>query len=457
MYPFQKITLIGSSLLASVSAFAAGQMHVFESDAQGFNTKTYFYEAAKEVVAFDAQFTTAQAKAALAYLRTKTAKPVTYLVITHPNPDKFNGASAFQRAGAKVVASRATHDALAGVQDYKKNFFVNVAKMFSEADYPKLTSVDLVFDESKELKLQSGEKVQLSELGKAGVSSNQTVAYIPELRQLVVGDLVHYRAHAWFEGGVATGKPVPRIDSWIEVLNGLNKKFPASTTILGGRGREGNLKTVTAWQIEYLKRADRLVANYVRTLAAPAELSNEKANSHWEALRRKFEAEFPDTDLSYMIQYGVYGLALAKAADRQRDPASMAACRVDLRSEEGIEIELSYHVAFTGGPFTTPDLIAKVSGQDFATEEDLSFDWQTFYRGQAQGGSQSYALANSGDGSYRADIASPVSISTRIPDGQTEQRITIVRNGRKLIDPVGHKDYFVVNLYQTHAEKNCWN
>jgi hypothetical protein len=33
-------------------------------------------------------------------------------VITHPNPDKFNGAPAFQAAGATMIASEATVEAL---------------------------------------------------------------------------------------------------------------------------------------------------------------------------------------------------------------------------------------------------------------------------------------------------------------------------------------------------------
>lgn len=53
------------------------------------------------------------------------------MVITHPNPDKFNGLSAFQDAGAEVIASEATAAAMLGVQGYKKAFFVGTG-MFAE-------------------------------------------------------------------------------------------------------------------------------------------------------------------------------------------------------------------------------------------------------------------------------------------------------------------------------------
>ena len=67
-----------------------GTLYAYDSGADGFFTKTFFYDTGSEVVAFDAQFTPALAEAALAWLGAQTDSPVTHLVITHPNPDKFN-------------------------------------------------------------------------------------------------------------------------------------------------------------------------------------------------------------------------------------------------------------------------------------------------------------------------------------------------------------------------------
>ncbi|HEX5497813.1 MAG TPA: MBL fold metallo-hydrolase, partial [Thermomicrobiales bacterium] len=178
-----------------------GRLLVFESDANGFNTKTFFYDTGDQVVAFDTQFTPDLAKLAIAALRAQTTKPLVYAVITHPNPDKFNGVSAFQAAGAKAVASRATVEAMPGVQAYKKAFFVG-AGMFTDATYPALGAIDQSFAGTTTLDLGSGKTVRLWELGQPGVSSTQTVAFIPELNALIVGDLVHHRTHAWLEGGI---------------------------------------------------------------------------------------------------------------------------------------------------------------------------------------------------------------------------------------------------------------
>ena len=88
-----------------VSGAAGGTLYTFDSGEAGFFTKTYFYDTGSEVVAFDAQFTPELAEAAIASLREQTDNPITSLVITHPNPDKFNGAPAFQAEGAEVTAS----------------------------------------------------------------------------------------------------------------------------------------------------------------------------------------------------------------------------------------------------------------------------------------------------------------------------------------------------------------
>jgi hypothetical protein len=41
-------------------------------------------------------------------------------------------------------------------------------------------------------------------------------------------------------------------------------------------------------------------------------LKAEGAGTHHEALKKEFEAAFPKHNLSYMIQYGIYGLAQSK-------------------------------------------------------------------------------------------------------------------------------------------------
>ena len=153
-------------------------LYTFDSGEAGFFTKTYFYDTGSEVVAFDAQFTPELAEAAIASLREQTDNPITYLVITHPNPDKFNGAPAFQEEGAEVIASEATEAAIPGVHEYKKAGFVGMG-MFTEETYPQQATVDETFTGTHTIELGDGKTVELSELSQSGVSSTQTVASHP--------------------------------------------------------------------------------------------------------------------------------------------------------------------------------------------------------------------------------------------------------------------------------------
>jgi glyoxylase-like metal-dependent hydrolase (beta-lactamase superfamily II) len=305
---------VAAGVVSSARKTATGRLLTFESDGNGFNTKTFFYDTGEEVVAFDTQFTPDYAAQAIAFLRTLTDSPLTYAVVTHPNPDKFNGLSVFQQEGAKIVASRATVAAMPGVQAYKQAFFVG-AGMFTEATYPKLGTVDVVFEGSVTLNLGGGQTVDLHELSGPGVSSTQTVAHLPELDALVVGDLVHHQAHAWLEGGIVDGQPTPTIAGWIADLTELERRFGSDnvTVVYGGRGEAAGLANAVTAQIAYLERADQLVADYIAGLGdRAAELSGPEAGTHYAALQAEFEAAFPDYALGYLILYGIYGLVNAK-------------------------------------------------------------------------------------------------------------------------------------------------
>ena len=286
------------------------QIFTFESDASGFNTKTFFYDNGAEVVAFDTQFTPQAAQASIDFLRTKTNHPLTLAVITHPNPDKFNGMLTFQAAGAKIVASDLTVQNMPAAQSYKQYYFVHMAHSFTDDSYPKLGKVDQVFSGKTDLILKNGERIKLQELGRPGVSTNQTVVHIPRVNALMVGDLVHHKAHAWLEGGIVLGNPTPTVDQWIQILEQLKTEYAAlNPTVYGGRGEAAELQITIPEQVNYLLRAKQIVYDYVSRLGdRRAELSGPDAGAHYAALQQIFESTFPDYKLGYMIQYGVYGL-----------------------------------------------------------------------------------------------------------------------------------------------------
>jgi glyoxylase-like metal-dependent hydrolase (beta-lactamase superfamily II) len=293
----------------------AGSLQTFTSDDAGFNTHSFWWDTGSEVIVFDAQFTPELAQALIAEIQAKTANPITFVVVTHPNPDKFNGAAAFQAIGARVVASAATAQAIAGVHAYKKYFFVNIAKMFTEATYPAEATIDQTFSGDLNLPLKNGAVVQLHELQHRGVSSTQTVAAIPALNALVVGDLVHHQAHAWLEGGIVDGQATPDLPSWHAALDELQPW--SGMTVYGGRGASAEVAVAVAQQKAYLDQLDALVTAYVARLGTrQAELAGPAAADHFAAIQAEAVAAFPGYAFPELIGYGVYGLVNQKIAKK---------------------------------------------------------------------------------------------------------------------------------------------
>jgi len=293
---------------------AAPHLETFTSDAAGFDTHSFWLDTGHEVVVFDAQFTPTTAQLLIAEITSKTRSPIRYVVLTHPNPDKFNGAPAFQALGARVVASDATARAIPGVHAYKKGYFVNVAKSFTESTYPAQATVDLTFTGDLELPLAGGAKILLHELAHPGVSSTQTVAFVPQANALVVGDLVHVKAHAWLEGGIVQGKPAPDLDAWKLALDELRTYRGA--TVYGGRGGTAPVEEAVTSQQAYLDKMRALVRAYVKDLGPKrSELNGPKAGLHHRAIATRAAEELPGYAFPYLVEYGAYGLIDQIAAE----------------------------------------------------------------------------------------------------------------------------------------------
>lgn len=305
-----KILVSIALILPSLLGCEAGEdvaltVDSYTSGAAGFDTTTWWVDTGSEVVVFDAQFTPELAESVLAEIEATTDSPVRYLVITHPNPDKFNGAPVFQAAGAQVVASQATAEAMPGVHAYKEAYFVG-AGMFEAGAYPALPQVDLTFSDSLSLALDAG-TVTLHELSHPGVSSTQTVAQIEG--GVFVGDLVASGTHAWLEGGIVDGIAVPTIADWIEALEEVEDLAGPGATVYPGRGAPGLAGEVLRAQQDYLRSLDSIVADYVGGLSDPmAAFTGDDAGLHYAELTAAAEAAWPDLALSYLVTYGVYGL-----------------------------------------------------------------------------------------------------------------------------------------------------
>lgn len=310
-------TLAASALIAltalSPQIAHAGRLNVFTSDASGFNTHSFWYDDGQEVTVIDAQFTPGHAQALLKEIREKSKSPVMRVIVTHPNPDKFNGLSAFHKLGIESVASKATASAMPGVHEYKRHFWVQVAKAFTDESYPKLEPVKTTYSGKHVIKLRSGETLTLTELAHPGISSNQTVVRVDDTGDLIVGDLVHTDHHAWLEGGIVDGQPTPSIAGWKADLNQL-LEFGSRGRVHGGRGNFFPVRQAVEQQIAYLDKVDEIVGGYVQRLGEKrSELADPALQkAHFKAIQKEVANAFPTYAFPDMVGYSVYGLALQK-------------------------------------------------------------------------------------------------------------------------------------------------
>lgn len=316
--PPARLRLLGLALGLALAAGGAqaGRLGVFTSDDKGFDTHTFYYDDGQEVVLIDTQFVPELTAAMVRQVRQETQSPITRVIVTHPNPDKFNGLAWLHRQGVTSISSAPVADALPAVHAYKKAFWTQTMKAFTPETYPAFEPIQERFSGSERtLKLKSGETLTLFALRNAGVATHQVAVRIDATGDLIVGDLVHHKAHAWLEGGLVEGRPTPRLPQWIAALDEL-KPLAAGhpqAKVYGGRGEFAPVAEAVRAQQDYLRRGEGLVRDYVAGLGPRAkELSDpQAAPAHHAALEKRFAAAFPDYRLPYMVRYSVYGLAQA--------------------------------------------------------------------------------------------------------------------------------------------------
>ncbi|HEU0204737.1 MAG TPA: MBL fold metallo-hydrolase [Burkholderiaceae bacterium] len=313
-------TLLAATL-ATIALCAApahaGKLGVFTSDAKGFDTHTFYYDDGQEVTLIDTQFVPALTQAMVEQVKRETRSPITRVIVTHPNPDKFNGLAYLHTLGIESISSKTAADAMPSVHAYKKSYFVNTAKMFTDETYPRFENVKTTFSGQTQIRLKSGETLSLIELAHPGVTSTQIVVRIDRTGDLLVGDLVHHKAHAWLEGAIVDGKPHADLAKWqaaVSELPGLAKNRP-SAKVYGGRGEFVPVAQAVEAQRKYLIRANALVDDYLAQLGSrKSELTDPaKSSAHHQELAKRFAEEFPDYKLPYMIKYSVYGILGSKS------------------------------------------------------------------------------------------------------------------------------------------------
>ena len=148
-----------------------------------------FIVTSEGVVVVDALASPRQGEALLRTIRSVTARPIRWLILTHHHPDHTFGAVVFRRAGAKVVAhpdartlaSEAGPDAL--VADWVRVVGLDAMRGFEFAD-----SADRPVTGSDTLRL-GGRSIVVTHPG-AAHTAGDLVVWLPQERVLFAGDLL---------------------------------------------------------------------------------------------------------------------------------------------------------------------------------------------------------------------------------------------------------------------------
>ncbi|MFC6521843.1 hypothetical protein ACFQAT_21100 [Undibacterium arcticum] len=154
------------AVLIALASFDAqcGTLGVYTSDQKGFDTHTFWYDDGKEVTLIDTQFVPQLTEAMVQQVKSSTASPITRVIVTHANPDKYNGLAYLHKLGVESITSAAVSREMPVVHAYKENYWVNVAKMFKPGTYPAFENVKKTFIGQTTISLQSGETLSLFEL-----------------------------------------------------------------------------------------------------------------------------------------------------------------------------------------------------------------------------------------------------------------------------------------------------
>lgn len=213
----------------------------YVSSWKGFRTSSYWIEGPTGLIAVDTQFLPTASEQFLNWAEKTTGKKFVLAIILHPNPDKFNGTSVFQKRGVRVITSQQVLDKIPEVHRLRKSWFFDRFKPDYPVDQPTPESFG---DKNTEIQA-AGLNLKLHVMG-SGCSEAHVVVQFEN--HVFVGDLVTIGFHSWLELG--------HLNNWLKRLDEIQKLKPE--VVHTGRGGSGDHEAIDR-QIEYLETVKDLI------------------------------------------------------------------------------------------------------------------------------------------------------------------------------------------------------
>jgi glyoxylase-like metal-dependent hydrolase (beta-lactamase superfamily II) len=209
----------------------AAKIHTYAS-APGAST-THVIETSDGLVVIDAQMTVPDAREAIAYVRSLN-KPIRRLIISHAHPDHWLGLGEWGDVPSASIAE--VQNYINGAQGS------HLYQGFKEGIPPYRALGPLLSEKQGKIisALPAREKLIgldfVYERVVNGEADVQLLVKVPELKTLIVQDLVYNNMHHFIGQNRLAAEALPAFDGWIAAMRNIKSENPAAELILVGHG-----------------------------------------------------------------------------------------------------------------------------------------------------------------------------------------------------------------------------
>jgi glyoxylase-like metal-dependent hydrolase (beta-lactamase superfamily II) len=240
------------------------------------SSTTHIVETGEGLVVIDAQMTIPDARDAVAYARSLN-KPIRRLIISHAHPDHWLGLGEW---GDLPTAS------IADVRDFiNGDKGASLYRGFKEGIPPYRALGPQLSDKRGMIadELSNSERIIgldfVFEKVLDGEADVQLLVKLPELKALVVQDLIYNNTHHFIGQNRVAAEALPTFDGWIDTMRRVKSENPSAELLLVGHGAPTGPAAIDE-TIAYLAKAKEMF---------------QKAKDGAE-LKRLMEAAFPNLD-----------------------------------------------------------------------------------------------------------------------------------------------------------------
>jgi glyoxylase-like metal-dependent hydrolase (beta-lactamase superfamily II) len=224
------------------------KVHMFTSTPGEMDTNSFLVETAASVVAIDTQFLGTPARQFRAMLDA-IGKPLRAVVITHPHPDHFNGTDVFLE-GLTDIPILSTQETLAGIHACATKVRDKWLPMYGD-EYPVITRFPNLVIGRKHTLTFDGTDIIIDSIG-PGEAVDISIVYVPESRDLILGDVLYDRTHAWILEQHSR--------EWLLQLEDIKTRYAEAKTVYSGHGGSGPMSMLDE-QAAYIRRFREIVAD----------------------------------------------------------------------------------------------------------------------------------------------------------------------------------------------------